>query len=124
MSDFYINVRICSNTSSEGFPNVSQEKLLSIFCGKMIESTQDAIMQSVFFPPISYLIPSLTNVTATQIPKTKHEIILSEEGILAYQEVLSNKDPVLQADSTDELLAFLHFDVTKHNLTSAAKNTN
>ena len=34
MSDPSIDVLLCSNTTSEGFPNESQERLLSILCEK------------------------------------------------------------------------------------------
>ena len=129
-SDSTIDVLLCSQFTSEGFPNDCQEQLLSILCGKtnsLIDSTHDALLSTVSFPPISHPTPSLGNTSAPRIPNTKHKIIWSDEGITAYQELLENTLPALQYDSADELLASsasVLFEMTNHILTSAAKNTN
>ena len=58
---------------------------------------------------------------------TKHKVEWSEEGIVAYQELLKHTIPSLQLDDNDDLQAgsaSLLLQVTNHVLTSAAKHTN
>ena len=131
LSDSSIDVILSSKLTSEGFPNKIQEKLVKVFCGKedsLIDSSHDAILSCTSFPPIPNLDTIDDNlVTAPRVPSSKHKINWSEEGIIAYQELLSNTLPSLQLDTPAELYpetASILFQMTNHILTSAAKITN
>ena len=100
-----------------------------MICSKssaFVNSCHDVLLSKVSFPRICSPSPSTGNVTAPRISSTKHKIIWSDEGIQAYQELLSLTLPSLQSDEEDLLhgsASFL-FQATNHILTSAAKNTN
>ena len=130
-SDSNIDVLLESETTSEGFPNTSNEKLSKILCSKsnpLIDSSHDALVSTLSFPLISSpQPPSKDNVSADRISPTKHKIVWSEDGINAYQELLSHTLPALRTDANDDLLpgsASVLFQLTTHVLTTAAKMTN
>ena len=130
LSDSCIDVLLFSKLTSEGFPNLSHENLIKVICGKTsthVHSSHDVILSSVSFPQILFSSPSSGNISAPRISSTKHKIIWSEEGIHAYQELLSLTLPALQSENDDDLLcgsASFIFQATNHILTSAAKSTN
>ena len=69
-------------------------------------------------------------MTAPRIASTKHKVLWSPEGILAYQELLATSLPAIQAAEFDEFeeqsteSRRILFQMTNHILTSAAKSTN
>ena len=131
ISDSNIDVILQSKVTSEGFPNECEETLLQIICSKTnpwVDSSHDVLLSSVNFPWIS-APPSHTseNITAPRVASTKHKIDWSEEGIVAYQDLLKHTLPSLQLDDNDDLQAgsaSLLFQVTNHILSSAARHTN
>ena len=130
-SDSSIDVLLSSLLTSEGFPNNCHESLVRILCGKsnpLIDSSHDALVSSVSFSPVSTTsTTSVDDVPANRIVSTKHKVSWSEEGILAYQELLAHTLPSLQLETSDDLLpgsASVLFQLTNHILTKAAKLTN
>ena len=128
-SDSNIDVLIQSEFTSNGFPNLSEEKLIKILCSKtnsLIDSSHDALISSVFLPITTTPMLSST-IRANRVSPTKHKIIWSAEGIQAYQELLQQTLPALQLNGDDELLpggASLLFQLTNHILSTAATLTN
>ena len=130
-SDSSIDVILSSNLTSEGFPNKSEESLLKIIFGKTnpcIDSSHDALVSRLSFPPIPiHAHPADNLITAPRVPNTKHKITWSDEGILAYQELLSHTLPSLQLEAPEELFpgnASILFHMTNHILTTATQYTN
>ena len=131
ISDSSIDVLLSSRLTSEGFPNIIEEHLDKIVCGKLnplVDSSHDILLSSLIFPAkTGREQPENDLLTAPRIPNTKHKIMWSQEGILAYQNLLATALPALQseelADNTAESARIL-FHMTNHILTSAAKGTN
>ena len=130
-SDSSIDVILRSNITSEGFPNLSKEILKKIICNKTdstVDSSHDVLISSLSLPAVTSSTPtSLSNVTAPRVSSTKHKVLWSEEGVLAYQELLQHTLPSLQQQDCDDLqpgAASLLFQITNHILTTAAKQTN
>ena len=109
LSDSSIDVILHSKVTSEGFPNECEDSLLNIICGKTnpwVDSSHDVLISSVSFPWIN--VPpshSTDNATAPRVTSTKHKVEWSEEGIVAYQELLKHTLPSLQLDDNDDLQA-------------------
>ena len=72
-------------------------------------------------------MPSDDNIVAPKVDHLKHKIIWSDEGIKAYQNLLSLTLPPLELEYSDVKepeVASVLFQVTSHILTEAAKATN
>ena len=130
-SDSSIDVILGSDITSEGYPTQCREVLKKIICGKAdsaVDSSHDIIISSLSLPAISFSTPdSSRNVTAPRVASTKHKILWSEEGVLAYQELLQHTLPSLQHQDCEDLqpgAASVLFQITNHILTSAAKQSN
>ena len=131
ISDSGIDVILSSRLTSEGFPNIFVEHLEKVVCGKtnpLVDSSHDILISSVSFHPKTCQEQHKDGLmTAPRVPNTKHKIIWSPEGILAYQELLATALPALRseelADNTAESARIL-FHMTNHILSSAAKATN
>ena len=108
----------------------NSESLLKVLCSKVnafVDSSHDILITSVTLPNSSKADQSPDNVKAPVIEHTKHKVKWSDEGILAYQELLSSCLPTLQSDYcdvSDTEVASVLFRVSTHMLTEAAKNTN
>ena len=130
LSDSTIDVLLSSKESCDGSVNHSQESLIKILCSKThpcIDSTHDAIISSVSLKSVPLPTPSDDNVTAPRIQHTKHKVVWSEEGVIAYQNLLSQSLPSLKSSyegATEAGSASVLFEVTNSVLTSAAKLTN
>ena len=130
LSDSNIDVLMYSKVTSDGVPSLITETLEKVICGKLnplVDSSHDILISSLLLPP--RLIPpqSSDNIEAPRVSNTKHKVEWSEEGILEYQELLSDSLPGLQEDYCDvhdpEAVSVL-LQVTNHIRSSAAKSTN
>ena len=100
LSDSTIDVLLSSKESCDGSVNHSQESLIKILCSKThacIDSNHDAIISSVSLKAVPLPTPSDDNVTAPRIQHTKHKVVWSEEGVTAYQNLLSQSLPSLKS---------------------------
>ena len=129
LSDSSIDVLLFTKVTSEGFPNNAVERLLKVLCSKdnsMIDSSHDALISDISFPPIPSISSSSETKSAPRVPNTKYKVTWSEEGITEYQELLAQTLPGLHLDSDDlpPDCASVLFATTNDILTAAAKQTN
>ena len=112
------------------YPENNEETVNKVLCSKtnhLVDSSHDALISTIALPcqPVSEL--SDNDITAPRVEHTKHKIVWSEEGIKAYQNLLSMTLPKLELEYSDIDLpetASVLFKVTNHILTEAAKSTN
>ena len=130
LSDSTIDVLLSSKESCDGSVNLSQESIIKILCSKThacIDSNHDAIISSVSLKAVPLPTLSEDNVTAPRVKHSKHKVVWSEEGVLAYQNLLSQSLPALKSSydgATEAGSASVLLQVTNSVLTSAAKLTN
>ena len=130
LSDSNIDVVMFPKVTSDGLLSSTTESLLKILCGKtnaLVDSSHDVIITSLLLPPQPQLDISPGNMLAPRVEHTKYKVHWSEEGILEYQNLLSQTLPSLQSDYCDVSepeVASVLFQVTNHILTEAARRTN
>ena len=111
-------------------PENNSEILVKVLCSKshpLIDSSHDALISTISLPPKPVAEISDGNIEAPKVEHTKHKIMWSEEGIRAYQSLLSLTLPDLEVEYSDVRepeVASVLFQVTNHILTEAAKATN
>jgi hypothetical protein len=130
LSDSNIDVVMFPKVTSDGLLSSTTESLQKILCGKtnaLVDSSHDVIITSLLLPPQPQLDISPGNMLAPRVEHTKYKVHWSEEGILEYQNLLSQTLPSLQSDYCDVSepeVASVLFQVTNHILTEAARRTN
>ena len=130
LSDSNIDIIAGCRVSPDGISDLHIETLDSILCSKtnsVINSSHDAILSSWLLSPQPKSGVSSGNIKAPKINHTKHKIYWDDDGVAAYQELLSDVIPSLQASYsvvTEPEVASVLFRVTNHILTEAARQTN
>ena len=129
-SDSCIDVVMHCRVTSDGLPSFATECLDKVLCGKtnhLVDSTHDALLTTVQLPLQAKPDVPFDNIVAPRVEHSKHKILWSEEGILAYQDLLAESLPYLESDYLDVSepeVASVLLKVTNHILIEAAKHTN
>ena len=130
LSDSNIDVIMYPKVTSDGLLSSTTESLIKILCGKtnaLVDSSHDVLITSLLLPPQPQPDVSPDNILAPKVKHSKYKVLWSEEGILEYQNLLSQTLPSLQSDYCDVSepeVASVLFQVTNHILNEAAKRTN
>ena len=130
LSDSNIDVIMYPKVTSDGLLSSTTKTLIKILCGKtnaLVDSSHDVVITSLLLPPQPQPDVSPDNILAPKVKHSKYKVLWSEEGILEYQNLLSQTLPSLQSDYCDVSepeVASVLFRVTNHILNEAAKRTN
>ena len=104
MSDSCIDVILLGTTTTDGLPCRATESLDKVLCSKShycVDSSHDVLVSTILLQQQPELQKSCDNIKAPRIEYSKHKILWTEDGISAYQQLLSHALPPLQHDYCD-----------------------